>query len=287
METVFGELKSSSWWSWTSLVVAGALALSLGLHPGYPPMARVLVAFSILVLLSLYLVPAILRAARQGHKFVPCVCTWVTVLLVAFVVVFYYWYFTLIAFSADVTHDRVLNIVPVAAAVVAASLGWYVHYQYSSKAHRTNNAFALVMEMRRSSEFLKRAELVAKHFPASEAEISDDYRAYFPTDSRKRIYATEPLDEVALEKAEAVMALKYLLNYYEFIGAGIHAKDLDEELLMDTVGDIVVGCVRRSRKFIDFIRSPEGQGQSLAFERLLTISASWRATLAKRAAAVQ
>ncbi len=282
METVFGELKKSAWWSWLCLIVAGGLALSLPLHMGYSATARVIVAFAVLCLISAYLVPAILRAAKQGHKFVPCVCTWVTVLLITFVVVFYYWYFTLIATSADVTHDRVLNIVPVAAAIVAASLGWYVHYQYSSKAHRTNNAFALVMEMRRSSEFLKRAELVAKHFPASQPEIPESYVEFFPTNSRKRIYETEPLDPVALEKAEALMALKYLLNYYEFIGAGIHANDLDEELLMDTVGDIVVGSVRRSRKFIDYIRSPNGQGQPLAFERLLDTADRWRVTLAKR-----
>src|SRR5699024_9695123 len=145
--------------------------------------------------------------------------------------------------------DKILNLLPVLVAIWAAGLGWLIHYRLTSKAHRTNHAFAMVMQMRTSVEFLERNELVSRHLPHSTG-IPEEYDKYFKHTAIREIYKAaawdpEKVDKLELEKAQAVAALKYVLNYYEFFAAGVKAGDLDEGLLLDTVSQIVIGMYER------------------------------------------
>ncbi|GAB3104542.1 DUF4760 domain-containing protein [Lysobacter terrae] len=292
MERIFTDLKEGPLWAWFAALASFGLVLSLVLYSGYTPLWQSIVAFAAFAALCLFLGPTIIQSGKKGHKHVPTVCAWVVVLLLAFVVAFYYWYFRWVAPGTDQPHDRILNVVPVLTAVVAAGLGWFVHYQYSSKAHRTNNAFSMVMEMRKSSEFLKRQEIVVKHFPVTLDDIPAAYEPYFSGGSlrklRTEIGGGEPTAEQkeALEHAEAISALKYLLNYYEFMSAGVKANDLDKDLLLDTVSEIVIGTYKRSQKLVKFVNDPKptGQGQPLAYQCLKEIVADWDDIITQREA---
>ncbi len=287
MDKIFTDLKEGPWWTWVAAVTCGGLVLSLFLGNNYTPNGEAGVAWASFGFLVLFIGPTVISAGKLGHKHVPTVCFWVTTLLLAFIVTVYYWYFRWVPAVPTLAHDRVLNIVPVMAAVVAASLGWYVHFQFSSKSQKTNNAFSMVMEMRKSAEFLRRYENVVRHFPVGIGDIPPEYHQFFASGSLKRIYDAAALangtpNPIEIERAQAIADLKYVLNYYEFIAAGVKANDLDEDMLIDTVSEIVVGLFNRARSLITFIRSPapQGQGQILAYTCLTTLVGNWEKKIA-------
>lgn len=229
----------------------------------------------------------ILNLAEGGHKNVLPVVVVGTILLVLFVACLSYSFFHFTTTEQITRLDRVLNIIPVTAAVFAAALGWYVHYQYSSKAQRTNNAFSIVMEMRRSPEFIKRWELVGLHFP-KDVMVSEEYQPYFHPDSRRRLEkekaeinkeaadAEAKLEELKkkLEKVEAIEALRFILNYFEFMAAGIELKELDEDMLYETISVVVVRIYERSSLFLKFYADPKTK-EVLAFQHLSALVKSW------------
>ena len=58
-------------------------------------------------------------------------------------------------------------------------------------------------------------------------------------------------NEDALETIKAIKAVIYLLNFYEFVAAGIESGDLDEDYLYATVPSIAINLVTYSQKLIN------------------------------------
>lgn len=280
MERIFTDLKCVPKWSWFSLLLLVVL-LTLAFSGAFALKTTVVLVIASFACGTLFLAPAVLQAARHGHKSVPTVCVWTAVWLLAAISTFFYWYFRWLPTDAGESYDRILNVVPVLTAIVAAGLGWYVHYQFSAKTQRTNTSFALVMEMQKSAEYLNRSLIVSEHFPSSLDEIPEDYVTYFAPGTVKRLRdeaakaGTTP-DPASIEKAQAIVALRYVLNFYEFMAAGVRSNDLDCDLLMDTISEVVIGRFNRAKKLVDYIRAPAiGRGQELAFEHLEIIARDW------------
>ncbi|HDS1189526.1 TPA: DUF4760 domain-containing protein [Stenotrophomonas maltophilia] len=284
MERIFTDLKFAPVWSWLSLVVS-LVTLTLACSGAYQAKAVVLLAVVSQLGLGAFLAPTVFRAAKKGHKHVPTVCAWTVVWLATAVATFLYWFFNWPGFNANDQNDRILNVVPVLTAIVFGGLGWYVHYQFSARTQRMNSSFALVMEMMKSSEYLARNALVSDHFPSSVEDIPDEYIPYFAPGAEKRLKdaatADEPLCPIKLEQARAIAALRYILNYFEFMAVGVRANDIDCDLLLDTVGQIVVSRFKRSQKLVKWIRDPKplGAGQDLAFEHLEWMCRDWEPRL--------
>ncbi len=287
MDRIFTDLKCVPKWGWFSLLALVVL-MTLACSGAFVQKVVVLLVVAAFVCGTLFVAPAILNAAKHGHKAVPTVCVWTGVWLLGAVSTFFFWYFRWLPPGANESYDRIVNVVPVLTAIVAAGLGWYVHYQFSAKTQRTNTSFALIMEMQKSSEYLSRSLKVSEHFPPSTSEIPDEYTAYFSPGAEKRIRdqarqdGVEP-DPIAIERAQAIVALRYVLNFYEFMAAGVRSNDLDCDLLLETVSEVVIGRFNRAKKLVDHIRQPVvGQGQELAFEHLEIIVRDWSHQIEER-----
>lgn len=256
-------------------------------------------------------VPGIGRCAAQGPKTIWPVVQGAFVLLLIFLAVFYtsfHWISVEALSKKIVISDRFLNFPPMVVAIWAAGVGWYIHFQASAKNHRTNNAFALLMQTRTSTAFLERAHQVQKWYPHGTVVPAQDVDLFSTTTLRdlkaqlrnidhpdgvlvSRVPgATSPDTEEAnadrerirqrLAQAEAADALKYLLNYYEFMAVGIAASDLDEELLYQTIGVSVTSVYHRARPFIEYIRWTVESAQPLAFTALEDLVKRWDERLA-------
>lgn len=252
-------------------------------------------------------IPGITRCAAQGPHSIWPVVRGAFVILVIFLVVFYtsfHW----IAASAAAQHfeisDKFLNFPPMVIAIWAAGVGWYIHFQASAKNHRTNNAFSLLMQTRTCAEFLNRAQVVQHRYPHGSVVPKEDVELFASSalrDLREQLREAESPDASVvtaeasadtsaeqvriakeyLEKAKAADALKYLLNYYEFMSVGIKAKDLDEELLYQTICVTVTSMYARARPFIEHVRTaPVGTAQPLAFTALEELVKKWEQRLA-------
>ncbi|QGW65917.1 DUF4760 domain-containing protein [Lysobacter soli] len=263
MEHVFKDLKVSQAWAWIALIVCGVLLAALIFSPVLTPQARGGLAIAAYLALAIYFWPCLLAAAHKDHRHLLTVVIWSFVLVILGIATSFYSFFA-IAGDEHVKYDKLLNVVPVFVAIWAAAVGWLIHFKLTSKAHRTNNAFAIIMETRKSSEFLKRAELVSRHFPPGTRTIPKEYHEYFDPGSLKKLLddkaAGRPVADADLEKAEAIASLKYILNYYEFMAVGIRVGDLDETLVFDTISNHVVKLFERSTAFVNYNVNPDNNG---------------------------
>lgn len=223
----------------------------------------------------------LIQAAYAGHRHLLTVCVWSFVLVLLGIALWYYAFYRF-AGAQTIKYDKLLNVVPVFVAIWAAAVGWFVHFRLSTKAHRTNNAFGILMEMRKSSEYLSRYEIVAKHFPYGLETIPTEYHEYFPTNKLRGVLAAarakgEDADPITIERIEAIAALRYMLNYFEFMSVGIKAGDLDEDLLYDTISTSVVALYERCQPMFNYVRAPMpgGAGQPMAFIALQDLVDRW------------
>lgn len=117
------------------------------------------------------------------------------------------------------------------AAGFSALSGWIVAaiiaLRNSTKQHTINT----LLQSRLSTAFNEKAKELTKHFPGKTAVTEADL--------------TDPT------KLEGIQAIKYLLNYHEFIAIGISQRDLDESLLKESIQGIVAGLYDRSRVYIE------------------------------------
>lgn len=262
------------------------VGLDVSDQPVYEQLKAWLLAGWAIVFLSL-LLPAGLRCANCGAKSVwPVVALSVFVLGVV-LLVFYTCYFWAVGASqgSESRFDKLLNFPPMLAALWAAGVGWYITFQAAAKNHRTTNSFNLIMQTRTSKEFLDNAKFVGLVYPhgsvvpPADAELIDAKKLKELTAKEaERAAANNPADPVLADllfKARGADALKYLLNYYEFMAVGIKAKDLEEEILYDTIGVTVTSVYNRSAAFINYLRDPNKGKQPLAFVELRDLVAQW------------
>lgn len=285
MEFVFRDLVTKCWWSWGAFIVAFVAAVTLAANGNISDAQQAWIAIVAYAALVIFFAYPLLQAACAGHRHLLTVCIWSFVLVLLGVALCYYVFYKF-AGNDVASFDKLLNVVPVLVAIWAAALGWFVHFRLSTKAHRTNNAFGILMEMRKSSEFLNRYETATRHFPSGTTTIPPEYTDYFPTTKLKEVLdvatargeAAAPSD---LEKIEAISALRYVLNYFEFMSVGIQAGDLDEDLLYDTISTTVVKLYERSQPLFNYVHAPMpgGAGQPLAFVALESLAERWRVRL--------
>lgn len=287
MEQIFRDVAVKTLLGWAGILLATISSVIWFVYPAPSVLAKVGLAVAFLVGLSAYLVPYIYAAIRAGHKHIPTVFVWSFFLVATFLVCVYYCYFQ--AFGSESRYDKVLLLIPVVPAMWAAGLGWFIHYQLTAKAHRTNNSFSIIMEMRKSAEYLRRQAIVTKHFPPG-IPVCEDYRAYFDHRKQSNLHFRKLADPTSVsatedDRAEAMDSLKYMVNYFEFMSAGVEAKDLDCDLLYETISPVVVGIHDRAKIYIDYVNSTVGANEPLAFQHLKKLAESWDEKLDLEAAA--
>lgn len=231
------------------------------------------------------------KLATEGYSAVRSVCVLSGGLLVSCILVFYVAFFAFNSGIQDVpaAADKILNVPPVLVAIWGASLGWYVHFQASMKNQRTANAFAIILQTRTNTEFLKQLALVRRYFPAPQKLDDADRDLFSPRalfDIRIKIREEKEKsapDQTELgklkqqfAKARAIDAFRYLLNFYEHIAVAIKGNDLDELMLYETISPHVVGLFDRAEAYRRFMQSPDGANEILAFEHMEEMIPRWR-----------
>lgn len=232
----------------------------------------------------------LIRYATSDRPSVRRVCAISVALFAGLMLVLYTLYFLAVpevGTQLPVGFDKLLNLPPVIAAAWAAAMGWYVHSHASQKNHRIANAFQLCIQTRTSSEYQKRLNVVQRNWPHGTKLTCTD--SDYAPDAIKRI-TDKLLDEKAknppnsltlaqlradLRRARAVDAMKYLLNYFEFMAVGIEKKEVDEELLYDALACNVASVWDRASPYVQYMQDPRRGNQPLAFSSLKTLVEKW------------
>lgn len=160
--------------------------------------------------------------------------------------------------------EAVTGLLAAVAGAVMIGIGWVVQHQSSARASRRAHTFSVLTQSRLSAEFQSHVKSRILHYPAG-VEISVEDAALFYKDGL--IDAEKKLDlkfaedltrskeehhdqlraahDSALEEVRskymAMQSVKYLLNFYEFICAGLRLKELDEVMVRATLSDVAVG----------------------------------------------
>jgi hypothetical protein len=255
MEHIFKDLLNNRPWRWLCLFGA-VIALAIACVPYWTKGVQWWLLFFSYFTACLFLAPAVFEAARKDHQHILTVGVWSLVMVVVGCgFVFYSFMYTL---GGNAAFEKILTVVPVMFAIWAAAVGWFVHFKLTQKAHRTNNAFAIIMETRKSAEFRTRADLVAKHFPPGTDSIPREYAEFFCPQRLGEALRGE--DQALKERAEAILALKYILNYYEFMAVGVRVGDLEEKMIFDTIHPTVCNLYDRSSSLIAHLRDTRNRG---------------------------
>ena len=276
MEHIFEDLKTDRFWAWGALTLCVVLIVFLFDLPALTSPGRGFVAIGAWLSLCVFLWPSLMKAAHEDHRHVLTVCIWSAVAMLIGIAAIVYGYYAITG-TEYAKYDKLLNIVPVFVAIWAAALGWFVHFKLTSKAHRTNNAFSIIMETRKSSEFLRKQEVVTRNFPPGSGEMPPEYHPFLAGSSLKTLNADPTASQADKDKAEAVLALKYVLNYYEFMAVGIRAGDLDEALLYDTIHPSVCALFDRAQPLVVYMSTPSNPGgDATAYCDLKLLVGRWK-----------
>lgn len=163
--------------------------------------------------------------------------------------------------------EAVTGLLAAVAGAVMIGIGWVVQNQSSARASRRAHTFSVLTQSRLSSEFQSHVKSRILHYPSGVEISSEDAKLFYKeglVDAEARIEAQFAQDlvrakevhheqltaakEAALadvrSKYMAMQSVKYLLNFYEFICAGLRLKELDEMMVRATLSDVAVGIYK-------------------------------------------
>ena len=122
------------------------------------------------------------------------------------------------------------------AAALIALAGWMIQARIAIRNSRKQHTMNVLLQTRMSSEFNKNVAVIERNFPKG-ANISF-----------KKANRTQ----------EILAAVRYVLNYYEFIAVGLWHRDLDERLMRDCIcSQMCTFCLRAD----DVIRTVRGENE--------------------------
>lgn len=148
--------------------------------------------------------------------------------------------------------------------VVAAVMGWlvssYITLRNSIKQHTINT----LLQSRLSTHYQQQAQVINQTFFAPGMPLNDPV----------------PLDFLLDEKnKDALGAVNYVLNYFEFCAVGIRYGDLDENLMRQTMRGIIRRLCNRMMPYIRYTRKEDENGKlaepTTQFEHIKWLLTRW------------
>lgn len=131
--------------------------------------------------------------------------------------------------------------------VVAAVMGWlvstYMTLRNSIKQHTINT----LLQSRLSTQYQQQAKVINQTFFAPGMPLNDPVPLEF-------LQSAEPANREALD------AVNYVLNYFEFCAVGIRFGDLDENLMRQTMRSIIRRLCNRMMLYIRYTRGEDENG---------------------------
>lgn len=114
-----------------------------------------------------------------------------------------------------------------------AMCGWLFTNMINMRNSIRKHTIDTLLQSRLSSTYMRYADILSRHYT--------DYGARRKANPALRESPTDHVDE---------HALRYILNYFEFIAIGIRRGDLDEEMLRDSLRSILRKNVEMSSQWI-------------------------------------
>lgn len=139
------------------------------------------------------------------------------------------------------------NMISISTAIFASSsvaVGWFVHEYTQKNSLRKQHTVNVLNSSRMSEVYHAQSKEFNKTY-SSKSITKADVDAYIGWRKGEKIKVDNADDFEAEESRlkqvfDSIEAAIYLLNYYEFICAGIHNEDLDEKYLKSTISCITV-----------------------------------------------
>ena len=152
------------------------------------------------------------------------------------------------------------NTAPTAVTIAAmlATMGWLVQRDAAMFLNRKQHTLNILLQMRQSETFNKHKTHFLSRFPFRTNVTDADVEALLKEREDAAKYGLTDGKETKFPMAESVL---YIANFYEFLSAAIRQQDLDEQLLYDTVGDIVVSNYEKILPVIRHYQKPAADGK--------------------------
>lgn len=146
--------------------------------------------------------------------------------------------------------------------VIAAVAGWIISAIVTMRNSIRQHTVTTLLSSRLSETYMSQTRLVnARYFSPSGG-----------------LYRLTPAEVKTAHPDAQLAALRYLLNYFEFIAVGIRYGDLDEKLLKNTLRGILCGVYEAAGPLVTQRRqAPAGSkaGKSKTFEHLEWLYTRW------------
>ncbi len=130
--------------------------------------------------------------------------------------------------------EHFIGAVGVLAAIVGALFAGWLSIHNSIRQH----TITTLLDSRLSETYMKYADILSRH-----------YSTYDARKTANPAMRESPTDNVD------ILALRYILNYFEFIAIGVRRGDFDEATLRDSLRSILRTNVRMSMQWISLERS--------------------------------
>ena len=142
----------------------------------------------------------------------------------------------------------------VAFAAITAMCGWIIASIVTIRNSVKQHTITTLLQSRLSATYMCYADKISEHY----MKYDEDRAGNLPVPTRP----TDGVDE---------LALRYILNYFEFIAIGITRGDLDEPMLKDSFRGIVRKNVEMSRLWMEGHR----KGNPSLYEHLIWLHHRW------------
>lgn len=137
--------------------------------------------------------------------------------------------------------------------MVLAFITFFTGSHNQAKRDKRNHTISILFNTREQAEYQKHLNILQNYQPWLDNKKID--WEFFKSCSEMANVKQGQLSPNQSHDLEAYQAIKYFLNYYEFISAGLCADNLDEELLFRTIRPFLTNVVHKTAPIIEEVRT--------------------------------
>ncbi|HCF8500592.1 TPA: DUF4760 domain-containing protein, partial [Klebsiella variicola subsp. variicola] len=150
---------------------------------------------------------------------------------------------------------------------IVLGTGWWIQATINAASARKSHTINTIMNQRHSVHYFNKLDNVYRHFGLTKTiplNIAKQYRCGFAGEDRK----------VKKELISACRDASYILNYYEFISAGVLRGDFDEKLIMECFFDPMQNFEHRAFYIIEIFQKEAGSNAGI-FSNYIELLDRW------------
>lgn len=143
--------------------------------------------------------------------------------------------------------------------------GWWIQATINSAASRKSHTINTVMNQRHSKTFFEKLDNVYKHFGIDKV-INEEIASQYVHESKRTGPTVRP------EIMNACRDATYILNFYEFISAGVNNGDFDEKLIKEC---FMVPMASFERRAFYIIACSQKQAGKEVYSNMIELIDKW------------